>query len=208
MNTQSTLDRLTLAWARWAPRALLVLTIAVGCARPDAARQDLRFFKGGQSPLTMTPEEILNLELARLHEHVQPDGPVGVQWVDGLIESEHALAVTRHMGPGFLIQLDRSLTGFVLADTLVHEWAHALAPSADHEQYVANCGGHGAQWGIEFSRAYRAVWMNVDTPDELALPLAPPEGSDPCPNPKTPTMEPSPSEGPSTTGPLSLPRRP
>jgi len=161
--------RAKLAWARWAPRAMLVLSLVAGCARPDPVRQDLQFFKGGQSPATMTPDEILNLELARLHAHVQPDGPVGVQWADGLIESQHALAVTSHTGGGgYLIRLDRSLTGFTLADTVVHEWAHALAAESDPEGPDGSCGGHGAQWGIEFSRAYRAVWFDVDTPDYLA----------------------------------------
>lgn len=160
-------NSLVFLYARWALLVSVVLVMAVGCARHST---DLRMFQGSQGPLTMTPDEILNLEVGRLHEHVQPEGPVGVQWVDGLIESEHARALTSQAGNGWLIQLDRRLTGFALADTIVHEWAHMLAPSANHEDHLATCGGHGPQWGVEFSRAYRAVWFDVDTPDYLAVP--------------------------------------
>lgn len=205
------LNRMALAWAKWMPRAVLAATILVGCSvkmSMTSAPTDNRVFAAGQSPRNMTQEAILDLEVARLHAHVQPNGPVGVQWVEGLIERENVLAWTKHAGKGYLIQLDKSLTGFVLADTIVHEWAHAVAAS-NELGYVddgADCGGHGPQWGVEFSRCYRAVWYNADTPDYQVVPRgfltpdAPPGADeDQCPIFLTPMTVPSRSGALSTT---------
>lgn len=53
----------------------------------------------------------------------------------------------------FFIRVDKLLPDFVRLDTIIHEWAHALAWfSADQEE------DHSDEWGLSYARIYRA-WV-------------------------------------------------
>lgn len=174
-------DALTVAWAKWAPRAVMVLAAVVGCVHPD------RHGSGpGGAPLPnerraheaqghvdfqkMSDEDIVGFCVARLGRHVQPDGPVGL-----VREAPEVMAAvagpvygyTQRLGPGYLIHVSTEIHGAWLAEVICHEWAHALVfpDSAEYVTDIGDCGGHGPQWGVENSRSFRAVWYDVDSPD-------------------------------------------
>lgn len=137
--------------------------------------------EGSCRPLNdLTDAEILSIVLSRLSQHCQPDGPVGVVMDPGLDE-RGLRGMTERCGPGYLIHLSTSEHGEGLFDVLVHEWAHALAfPDEVAGEDPLDCGGHGAQWGIELSRTFRAGMYNIGTPDARAVP--PTNCEDPTPD--------------------------
>jgi hypothetical protein len=151
MTQQEAKNLLAVLWAHWAPRVMLVAVTLAGCQRPrDMEVQE------------QSDAEVLQETAAALNEFCHPDGPVGIQVVpDG--GTLDWWGMTQAAGSGWLIQLSSDLHGHDLRTTLEHEWAHTLAWNLIAHDSPASV--HGAQWGIEFSRAYRAVQYRIQTPD-------------------------------------------
>lgn len=52
----------------------------------------------------------------------------------------------------FLIVIDNRISKDLVAETLVHEWAHAVA-----WQEGKNVDDHGPEWGVTYARIYSQV---------------------------------------------------
>ncbi len=128
--------------------------------------------------------------MTRLHLHSQPNCPVAV-FVDGTPAEQGAIAMTMRAGPGWQIHLRDDLHGRFLLDVLIHEWAHTLSWGTGND-LESDCGGHGWEWGIEYSRAFRCAIYDIDVPDDLPRlqatiagssacePVQPSQGTPPC----------------------------
>lgn len=162
MNTTNLVNRLVLAWARWAPRATVALMLVVGCARPA----ELSIAQFAQS---MPDERVDQIIVERLHRHCQPNGPVGIVREEGNVLNARAgmrvLAYTEECGPGWLIHLSNDIHGELRAAVLEHEWAHALTWGEELS--------HGPEWGVALSTAYRGGHLDLDTPPAIVLPVQP-----------------------------------
>lgn len=170
---------------------LLAVLPAVG-AHPGAPA-----LAGG--PVNAAPQSawsddtIVGLVLRRVAAHCQPDGPLGIvrDTPEALLQAAGVpvYAYTERRGPGYLVHASTELHGLELADTLMHELAHAVAYPTDAEfMDPATCGGHGSRWGVAYARVFRAVWYDVGDPPPSTSPSPFPPDS-----PSTPS--PSPSSG-------------
>lgn len=54
----------------------------------------------------------------------------------------------------YLIRIDPSLQEHEALDTLLHEWAHALSLTKSGDE-------HGSEWGIAYSKVYRAFLKHI-----------------------------------------------
>lgn len=97
-----------------------------------------------------------------LHEKLPADAPVLVRLDVGLLEMG-LWGFTQYQPEGFyLIVLDARLPGAIMSNTLIHEWAHAIAYDANHED------SHGPTWGVAYAAAYLVLqeWNSLPWPDE------------------------------------------
>lgn len=54
----------------------------------------------------------------------------------------------------YLVELDRTLRGATLDDTIMHELAHVYASRGEQDEY---CDDHDAIWGVAYARVYCAA---------------------------------------------------
>lgn len=59
--------------------------------------------------------------------------------------------------PHFRIRIDRDAGDDLAYSILNHEWAHALAWNVGNQ----NITDHSAEWGVAFSRVYRAMMLTT-----------------------------------------------
>lgn len=89
------------------------------------------------------------LALRALRAECPVDRPVRVRLEHTLAEKFGSCNETRN-GKGFTITVfTKGSSASELRDTIVHEWAHAMAWGSETE--------HGPEWGVAYARAYRAT---------------------------------------------------
>lgn len=88
--------------------------------------------------------------LRRLCRRFRRVGPVDLV-LDPL--GDHIRGLCEYDGETFKISVDGTLAYYVVMETLVHEFAHALC-----WQWYGNGTNHGPQWGVAYSEVYRAVY--------------------------------------------------
>lgn len=68
-------------------------------------------------------------------------------------------------GNSFYIKVNKALSESQMIDTLLHEWAHALAWNhlhdvTDHKSFQLKV--HDAAWGVAYSEVYRTMLAHMD----------------------------------------------
>jgi hypothetical protein len=56
--------------------------------------------------------------------------------------------------PYFVIRVQDDISNGLLLMVLVHEWAHTLAWTMEHQYCIKD---HDAEWGVAYARCWRAV---------------------------------------------------
>lgn len=98
----------------------------------------------------MAPYRTFEKDIALLQKFVPLRAPTNV--VLGSLKGYHGLCSWKHTVGHWLIHLDPELGVANNRETLIHEWAHALANENEGRVRV-----HGAEFGAAYARCYRAV---------------------------------------------------
>jgi hypothetical protein len=67
--------------------------------------------------------------------------------------------ITKDGKTKFVIRISRKLGNDISILMLLHEWAHALCWQVGQK---FECPDHGAEWGVAYSRVYRAFEKYLD----------------------------------------------
>lgn len=99
-----------------------------------------------------------------LKQEAPPPSPVHIVWVNKCVDEDSrgrvvevdgsCERVEKNRKAKFIVRLPRSLRQSWprLVEVLIHEWAHANAWTPDHPNYDE----HSPEWGVAYSRCYRA----------------------------------------------------
>jgi hypothetical protein len=89
-----------------------------------------------------------------LRGEVPPAFPVRVHQVKMQAHEFGDCALITNRTPHFLIRLRNDLSNDMLLFVLTHEWAHTLAWTMEHQDFIKD---HDAEWGVAYARCWKAV---------------------------------------------------
>ncbi len=91
--------------------------------------------------------------LRDLRKKVPTAFPVQVRRKD-IPASECCFGTCTFDGNIFKITIDKSISNDMAVETLIHEWAHVIAWTHEHD----TVDDHGPEWGLAYSRVFRAFF--------------------------------------------------
>lgn len=153
-----------LALALVGPPLIVACTVASAAVAPVSSG-----ILGEPVDLTEDPTHIARAYMldtlgAMLAEQAPADHPVLIVLADDLFE-QGLWGYTKYLDAAelYVVVLDSRLPGPLMANVLVHEWAHAIA-WGDTEP-----SGHGPAWGVAYSQTYLVLqeWNATPYPPEI-----------------------------------------